>query len=541
MKFGPRPVTEAAGAILAHSVRLENGSIKKGTRLTPADLDRLAAAGIAEVTVATLDAGDILEDETAARLAAAIAGPGIDAADASTGRVNLYAAHAGLLSFDPGALVALNRIDEGITVATLAHNTRVETGRMVATIKIIPYAIASVALDKALEAIRASQPFISVIPFRPHRVGLVLGSTPETKPKLVEKRAAVTRARIEDLGSTLVHVETVDQEVTPMAEAIRRCAASDLDPILVFGAAAIVDRGDVIPAAVCTAGGTVRHFGMPVDPGNLLLLGELTERTVIGVPSCASSPKLNGLDWVLERTLADLPTTSADLAAMAPGGLLMEITSRPQPREGRPEQPSGDKPRIAGLILAAGRSTRMGANKLVEDVAGKPMLRHVAETAAAADLAGLYVVTGNAPDAVRDALAGIAYTEVENPDFREGLATSLAAGVQALMTAGDLDGGIVLLGDMPLVSTALIERLAAAFSPAEGRAICVPVHAGKRGNPILWAARFFPDMAHVQGDTGAKHLLGENAEWIAEVETDDPAIFRDIDTPEALARLRSEK
>ncbi len=541
MKFGPRHPHDAEGAILAHSVRLDGGTIKKGTRLTGEDIDRITAAGITRITVAALDPGDVLEDETATRLAAAITGPGIIAAPASTGRVNLYAAAAGLLEFDRASLVALNLIDEGITVATLPHHARVEEGRMVATIKIIPYAIAAASLERALAAVQASEPFISLHTFKPHRAGLILGRAPETKTKLIEKREIITRTRIEELGSTLDNTETVDQDVPAVAAAITRAATAGLDPILVFGASAIVDRGDVIPAAIEAAGGEVHHFGMPVDPGNLLLLGDLHGRTIIGVPSCASSPKLNGLDWVLERTLAGLPTTFADLAEMAAGGLLMEITSRPQPREAPLDPADGaNPPRIAGLILAAGRSTRMGAaNKLIEEIDGKPMVRHVVEAAAASGLAGLYVVTGNAPEAIRKALDGIPFEEISNPDFRDGLATSLAAGVRHLSEKQGLDGAIILLGDMPLVTPGLINRLTTAFDPPSGHAICVPTHNGKRGNPILWAARFFPDMAKVQGDTGAKHLLGENAEWIIEVPVDDPAIFRDIDTPEALARLRS--
>ena len=541
MKFGPRPTLETAGAILAHSIRLDPGTIKKGTRLYSADIDRIKAAGIDEIVVATLDPDDVLEDDTATRLAGAIAGPGIDAAPAATGRVNLYAAHAGLLAFNSAALIALNRIDEGITVATLPHHARVEAGRMIATIKIIPYAVSSAAVEKALDAIRAIDPFIAVHAFKPHHVGLILGRTEETKPKLIEKREAVTRTRIEDLGSRLQQVETIEQADASVAAAITRAADAGLDPILVFGASAIVDRGDVIPAAIHAAGGRVDHFGMPVDPGNLLLIGSLGDRTIIGVPSCASSPKLNGLDWVLERTLAGLPTTSADLAEMAPGGLLMEITSRPQPRETTSEPAPGEHPRIAGLVLAAGRSTRMGAaNKLTEKIDGKAMVRHVAQAAADADLSGLYVVTGNAPEAVREALAGLEFEEIHNPDFRSGLATSLGAGIRHLSDKGDLDGVVVLLGDMPLVTADLIGRLVSAFSPAEGRLICVPTSGGKRGNPILWSARFFPDMTRVQGDTGAKHLLGENAEWLAEVPVDDSAIFRDIDTPEALDQLRTE-
>jgi len=542
MKFGLRPLSEVEGAILAHSIRLPGGALKKGTQLGQTDIDRLAEKGLLQVTVAQLEPGDILEDDAARKLAAAMAGNGIYIADASTGRVNLYTETDGLLQFDANRLVALNMIDEGLTVATLPANARVADGRMIATIKIIPYALPGAVVDAALAQINAvlDQPFISIAPFKAHHAGLIITKTPDTKPSLVTKRRDVNTKRIEALGSKVEEHTTVAHEVASITDALKSMAASGLDPILVFGASAIADREDVIPSAIVAAGGNVQHFGMPVDPGNLLLLGELDGgRTVIGVPSCATSPKLNGLDWVLERCLAGLKTTHVDIAAMSPGGLLMEIASRPQPREAPPEGTSDDPPRVAALELAAGRSTRMGANnKLIEPVSGKPMVRHVVEAALASDVASVRVVTGNRPADVQQALDGLDVSYTQNPDFADGLSTSLAAGTRALESS--VDGVVVLLGDMPLITPELINALIAAFDPSEDRAICVPVYNGKRGNPILWAARFFGDMANVQGDTGARHLIGENAEWIVEVGASDASIFRDIDTPEALAALRSD-
>lgn len=540
MKFGPQSLDNALGAILAHSVRLPGGAIKKGTQLAAGDIERLADSGLSEVIVATLAADDVLENDAATQIAKAMTGRDVDIADAATGRVNLYAARDGLVQFDRDRLIALNMIDEGLTAATLGAGERVAKGRMIATIKIIPYALPARTMTTALELLEADGSSISIAAFAPHSVGLVISQTPDTKSSLVTKRGAVNGKRIMDLGSTLGAQQTVAHDTATVAQAITDMAADDLDPILVFGASAIADREDVIPAAIVAAGGTVQHFGMPVDPGNLLLLGKLGGRTIIGVPSCASSPKLNGLDWVLERCLAGLETTHRDIAAMAPGGLLMEISSRPQPRETATPIEAKSTPRIAALVLAAGRSTRMGANnKLIEPVAGKPMVRHVVETALGANLASVRVVTGNKPAEVQHALDGLDVTYTHNPNFADGLSTSLAAGTGAL--EADIDGVVVLLGDMPLITADLIGQLVAAFNPAENRAICVPVHHGKRGNPILWAARFFADMANVQGDTGARHLIGENAEWIAEVDAGDAAIFRDIDTPEALEKLRSEQ
>lgn len=539
MKFGPQPLTKIDGAILAHSIRLPGGTVKKGTRLSAADIKRLSDHGLSEVTVALLEAGDVPEDVAAAQVATAISGANVDIAEAATGRVNLYAAADGLLQFDRERLIALNMIDEGLTVATLSENEPATRGRMIATIKIIPYALSEAVMTEALDQLGMADPIVSIAAFKPHRAGLIVTGTPDTKPSLITKRRQVNEKRITDLGSTLSAHQDVPHDTEAVASAIEAMARDDIDPILVFGASAIADRNDVIPAAIAKAGGIIEHFGMPVDPGNLLLLGKLQGRTIIGVPSCASSPKLNGLDWVLQRCLAGIETSHRDVAAMAPGGLLMEIASRPQPRETTTPIDANAVPRIAALVLAAGRSTRMGANnKLTELVAGKPMVRHVVETALAANLASVRVVTGNKPAEIQHALDGLQVTYTHNPNFAKGLSTSLAAGTHAL--EDDIDGVIVLLGDMPLISTDLITRLIAAFDPSENRAICVPVHNGKRGNPILWAARFFSDMAKVQGDTGARHLIGENAEWIVEVEAGDGAIFRDIDTPEALARLREE-
>jgi molybdenum cofactor cytidylyltransferase len=294
----------------------------------------------------------------------------------------------------------------------------------------------------------------------------------------------------------------------------------------------------VIPLGIVTAGGRVRRFGMPVDPGNLLLLGDVASRTVIGVPSCASSPKINGLDWVLERTLAGIEVTGEDISAMAVGGLLMEIQSRPQPREKDDSQVIRRAPRIAAVVLAAGRSMRMGKrNKLLEVVAGRSMIQHAVTAAEQSRVATITVVTGHEADRVTKELAGHDVAFVHNPNYADGLATSLVVGLNAL--PDDCDGAIVLLGDMPGVSAQVIDRLLAAFAPEDGRGICVPTSDGRRGNPILWARRYFADMKNLKGDVGAKSLLGVHSEDIAEVPIDTGDVLTDIDTPEALELART--
>jgi molybdenum cofactor cytidylyltransferase len=330
-----------------------------------------------------------------------------------------------------------------------------------------------------------------------------------------------------------------EHDESAVAAAILDLKRAGAEMVFVAGASAITDRRDVIPAANERAGGRIDHFGMPVDPGNLLLLGRLSDDShVLGLPGCVRSPKLNGFDWVLQRLIADLPVTAADIMRMGAGGLLKEILTRPQPRAG--SETAAAKPpgaRIAAVVLAAGRSSRMGAaNKLLADVDGVPMVRRVVEATLASAARPVIVVTGNEQGKVQAALRGCKVTFVHNPTFAEGMSTSLKAGLAALPDTSA--GALICLGDMPMVTPTVLDRLTAAFNPDEGRAICVPTWNGKRGNPVLWARRFFSDMADLAGDVGAKHLIGEHAELVAEVAMPDDAVLTDIDTPEALAALR---
>jgi molybdenum cofactor cytidylyltransferase len=281
---------------------------------------------------------------------------------------------------------------------------------------------------------------------------------------------------------------------------------------------------------------------MPVDPGNLLLLGHVGQRPVLGLPGCARSPKVNGFDWVLERLVAGLPVGPGEIMRMGTGGLLAEIPSRPLPRAeatpatGPKSETKAQGPRIGALLLAAGQSRRMGGpNKLLAEIDGVPMVARVARRLLASRARPIIAVLGNQADAVGAALGKLPVERARNPDFTAGLSTSLKRGIAALPS--DLDGVIVCLGDMPLISGRHLDRLVAAFNPLEGRAIIVPTRRGKRGNPVLWSKQFFPEMTGLAGDVGAKHLISEHAELVAEVEMDDDAVLVDIDTPEALVKF----
>ena len=543
MKFGEVAVGEAEGAILAHSLKFGSTALKKGRLLSAADLELIAGAGVSRITVARLEPGDVAEDVAAQRVALAAIGPGVSAAPPFTGRVNLHADQRGVLALDRERVDRLNLVDEAITLGTLPPFTVVEPRQMVATIKIIPFAAPEEAIKQCVRVAVNGGPLLRVAPFRALSVGLIQTRLPGLKESILDKTKEVTEGRLSALGCSLIFEARCVHETEALASTIHDAFSLGIEMLLIHGASAILDRRDVIPSAIERAGGRVDHFGMPVDPGNLLLLGHVGERVVLGLPGCARSPKVNGFDWVLERLVAGLPVGSAEIMRMGAGGLLAEIPTRPLPRaEAKPpsakekEKPPG--PRIGALLLAAGQSRRMGGpNKLLAEIEGVPMVARVAQRLLASRARPIIAVLGNRADEIDAALGRLPVERVRNPDFAEGLSTSLKRGLSAL--PGDLDGVLVCLGDMPLISGRHLDRLIAAFNPLEGRAIVVPTRHGKRGNPVLWSKRFFSEMAQIAGDVGARHLIGEHAELVAEVEMDDDAILVDIDTPEALAALQS--
>lgn len=524
MIFATVPVAAADGAILAHSIVVDGTRWPKGRRLSPADVAAAAAAGLASLTCARLEAHDVPEDEAATMLAGALAGSGVTALPAAHGRANLAATCAGVLVFDPAAIATVNSCDEALTLATLPAHARVAAGEIVATIKVIRYAVAADTLATATKAARQ----VAVAPFRPLTVALLATMLAGTTPKAVAKAARVTRDRVEGLGCRLVELPPCPHETDAVTAALMNVAC---DLVLVIGASATVDRGDVIPAAIVAAGGRVERLGMPVDPGNLLCLGDIDGKPVIGLPGCARSPKRNGFDIVLERLCAGLDVTSATIAALGAGGLLPEA-ERPQPRAAAVTIPG--MPKVVGaIVLAAGRSTRMGdMHKLLEPWRGKPLVAHVVDAIAAAGLPAPVVVLGARAAEVRAALGDRPAHHVVAPDHADGISRSLRAGLVAIPEAWD--SALICLADMPRVDAATL----AAIAGAPGT-IVVPVSAGKRGNPVRWDRAHFRRLMDLAGDVGGKALLAEFADELTLVEVAGDAIFDDIDTPSALASLRA--
>ncbi|MEN8894046.1 molybdopterin-binding protein [Planktotalea arctica] len=326
MKFGPIPLEAALGSILAHSVSLEAGRLRKGVILEQHHINQLKKAGLNEVTAATLEQGDVEENEAARRLGAALlAGTtGLYATQAATGRVNLIADGPGLALLDVARATALNAVNPMISFASVPAHHQMHAKGMLGTVKIISYAVheddLAAACAHARGALRLAVP-------RHNTVTLIVTQINENTDE--SKAIKATGARLAALESPLIETLICAHNTDALTQSIR---AARGEVILILTGSATSDPHDVAPMALMLAGGTLTRFGMPVDPGNLLFLGALAGRSVIGLPGCARSPALNGADKVLSRVLCGVDVTSADIAGMGVGGLLKEIPTRPRPR-----------------------------------------------------------------------------------------------------------------------------------------------------------------------------------------------------------------
>jgi molybdenum cofactor cytidylyltransferase len=530
MIFGPTKLDDAEGAMLAHTRRAGERMLKKGTTLDGAAIAALREAGVTEVIAARLAPGDLLENQAADRLADQLEAQNLRRNAAATGRVNLIAEHAGLLRVDTAAIDRINLVDEALTVATLPDYAVVAPGDMIATIKVIPFAVAADVHRRAESAAKGGA--FTLHPFHPLKVGLVLSEIATLKDSVVTGTIDVTRTRVEGFGGTLLPPRRCPHEQEAIAAALAQLQAEGADILLISGASAVVDRQDIGPAAIVRAGGDIRHFGMPVDPGNLICLGRIGDIPALVLPGCARSPKLNGIDWVLARLFAGLDVTPEQVMRMGVGGLLKDTQVRPLPRAR-----ATAKPRIAAIVLAAGASSRMAPRHklLVQGPDGRAMAARVVDHLLASSARPILVVTGHREPEIRAALAGRDVRFVHAERHAEGLAESLKAGLAALPE--EAAAALICLGDMPLVSSAAIERIIAAYDPDEGRSIVVPTHDGSYGNPVLWDRRHLPELMELTGDQGARSLLKRHVEEVTEVAMEDDGVLRDFDTPESLETL----
>ena len=338
MKFIEVRVEEAQGLVLAHNVTDGDGRriLRKGKRLDAADIERLVTSGRKTIHAARLDADDVDENEAALQITRAVISGPLRLSGPSTGRVNVYAEVLGVVQVEVERLVELNSC-EGVTLSVVRSGTVARPGRMVGTTKILPYALSQAIVDQATSVGRDAVP-LELTPLPATRASLVVTSSAANQDKIVRGFESALGERLLALNSKLERVEHVpvgDDTQDRLKDRIielRRDSRSPPDLLILAGETAIQDRHDIAPSALEDAGGTVHCFGAPVDPGNLLMLGELDGIPVLGAPGCARSPKANIVDLVLPRLLVGEKLTHRDIIELGHGGLLDDVPERPLPR-----------------------------------------------------------------------------------------------------------------------------------------------------------------------------------------------------------------
>jgi hypothetical protein len=337
MKFAPVPLSEAKGKILGHNIADADGRrlLRKGKPLRDEDLDKLRALGRTSVYVASLEPDDVDENQAARRVAEAICGPGLHIPGAASGRANLLSSEMGIFRVDVESLIRINEC-AGITLATLTTHFPVPARQIVATVKIIPYAVPE-TIVRAAEAIAAGRPpILRIDELPPRSVGMILSGSASIHERLASDFAPL-RSRIERLGSSVKRTDFVALDDEPdeaaLAEMLRQQVASGIEMILLAGETAIMDSHDIVPRAIERAGGRVESVGAPVDPGNLLMLAYIRDVPVVGAPGCARSKKINIVDWILPRLLVGDRLARRDILELGHGGLLQDVRERGMPRE----------------------------------------------------------------------------------------------------------------------------------------------------------------------------------------------------------------
>jgi len=515
MIFRDFPCEEAEGVLLAHTLKLAGGTFKKGRSLSAADLEVLRAAGVATIAGARLAPDDLDENQAAGAIAAMLAGEHLAPRTPHAGRCDLHALQSGIVMVDGEVIDRLNHVDEAITIGTLSPYAPVRKGQVVATIKIIPFAVGHNRIAACSDFLASSFP-LRLAPMVPQRVALIMSESSATTPRILDKTLAVTRQRIAGLGSSLDLELRCPHESGAIGAALAQALAGGCEIILVSGAAVTKDRGDVVPAAITRLGGEICHFGMPVEPGNMLLLARLGPVTVINLPGCARSRRMNGLDWLLQRLLAKLPVGGGEIMNMGVGGLIRS------PHDAGEAEAAAPPPRIGAIILAAGRSMhRDGRDNLRRTTDELPLVSRAVDAACASRCAQVMVVSGFAAELVETALAGRRVSFTHNPAFDRGVSSSLRCGLRALPQ--DLDGVLVMFGDLPSITAEEVDSLIDAYDP-QAPAIIVPECAGRRGNSVLWPRRYFAEICASSGDVVARGLLDRYADEVKTVNfsTDPP-------------------
>ena len=328
MQFGSVKLDKSEGSILAHSIKLENLNIRKGTILSEKHIIDLSNKGVKTVVVARLENGDIEENKSAIIISKAFTNNSLILSKANTGRINIFSKHDGLLRYNFSSIINFNLIDEGIALSLLAQNSFVKKKQLIGTLKVIPYSLPK----KTILKFSGFENLIIVKPFKQKKFSLIQTSYSNIKKSFFEKTITETKKRVENLGGSLVDDIICEHNGKELTSKIETIIDKDIDILLISCASAVSDRNDILPKSIMDLGGDIIHFGLPVDPGNLLILASLNNKFLVGMPGCSRSPSLNGLDLILRMLTAEININKQIIASLGVGGLLKDTRLRPFPR-----------------------------------------------------------------------------------------------------------------------------------------------------------------------------------------------------------------
>lgn len=540
MKFGLTNTAQSEGSILAHSMSLSLDKsdlqirkvIKKGIVLDAEHIALLKAAGHETIMTARLEEGDVDENTTATKVAQCLLGAGMRMDQSFTGRVNIFATEYGLLDYSEEDLARLNAQDEEITVAMLPSFERVEPGKMIATVKVIPFAIAQHILDKGVNF--AKQIAFCVVKPTRKKIDLIQTVSTQDSPKIIDKTSKILRRRLADFNCFLDHESLCKHGAQDLSGRLKESLKAGADMILVAGESAIVDRRDVVPAAIEGAGGKITHFGMPVDPGNLLLLGHVGAVPVIGIPGCARSPKLNGFDWVLGRLLCGLAVRSKDITRMGAGGLLKEIPNRPMSRNMRKPTDHSTPLKVACVVLADGPQIIEGGreqndNNTIEWQRNFIRKVRLFEQTCGFDMECFVVVSGAEIDfrdyrSETDKASAAKYTSLQYEKTSAQDNSPLRYGISALPPW--IDCVIMCERDIKDTSGAMANRLFDSFSHHQGlknqaQGIFDATIKGKRTGLFLVGRAYLAELHELSDEYGVDYFLKNYDKSVYEISMDD--------------------
>lgn len=321
MIFGNWPIEETEGAMLGYAIAAGSHSFRKGTLLTRDHIEILKQQNITHLFAARLEQHDIGEDEAALAVGKLLISENIEAGKPVTGRINLFARHDGLFHADATVIDKINLLDSRVSIATLRKDCRVKGGQMVATVKIIPFAVPATLIED-LHALHGTPGALDVKSFKATKIGIIQSQLPTIRDTVLDKTTELIARRVQHNHGVITAERRVAHEQDAIAQAINELVQT-CDVILIFSASSIADRADIVPRSIVASGGEILRIGMPVDPGNLLVLAKCQTKYVVAAPGSARSARENSLDWILDRLMAGIDLTANDLGKMGVGGLLL--------------------------------------------------------------------------------------------------------------------------------------------------------------------------------------------------------------------------